>query len=262
MTAPPSTRSTGGRRWRLVRAHPDAVPYSVRRFMQRGRYRRMRKSKSAAMRWATAAVVVLLAALAGWVTYGTSFLGVRDIRVTGVDILSGSEVSQAARVKLGTPLARVDLSAVRQRVAGLVPVDRVTVHRDWPHTIVVDVTERTAVAVVPQGKKFVLVDRSGVAFHTIASRPPGNPVVAVKALPDAKAAVQVLAALTPELKHELASVTVDGPARIRLKLTGGREVVWGDSADSGQKAKVATALLARGDGKVYDVSAPDVVTIR
>lgn len=256
MTAPPSTRSTGGRRWRLVRAHPDAVPYSVRRFRKR------RMGRSAATPWVTAAVVALLAALAGWVTYGTSFLGVRDIRVTGVDILSASEVSHAARVKPGTPLARVDLSAVRQRVARLVPVDRVTVHRDWPHSIVVDVTERTAVAAVPQGKKFVLVDRSGVAFHTVAARPSGIPVVALKALPDAKAAVQVLAALTPQLKRELASVTVDGPARIRLKLTGDREVVWGDAADSGQKARVATALLARDDGKVFDVSAPDVVTIR
>lgn len=258
MTAPPSTRSTGGRRWRLVRAHPDAVPYSVRRFMQRAHQRRMR----AAVPWAAVAVVAVLAALAGWVTYGTSFLGVRDIRVTGVHILSGSQVSQATQVRLGTPLARVDLSAVRRRVAALVPVDHVTVHRDWPHGIVVAVTERTAVAAVPQGKKFVLVDRSGVAFHTVASHPSGVPLVTLKALPDAAAAVQVLDALTPELRRELASVTVDGPARIRLKLADDREVVWGDAANSGLKAKVATALLDRQDGKVYDVSAPDVVTIR
>jgi cell division protein FtsQ len=257
MTAPPSTRSSGGRRWRLVRAHPDAVPYSVRRFTERARQRRLR----AARPWAVGLAVAVLAGLAGWVGYGTSLVGVREVRVNGVAILTAAEVQEAADIRTGTPLARVDLSAVRERVAKLVPVDHVTVSRDWPHAVVVRVTERTPVAVVPQGKKFVLVDRTGVAFDTAASRPPGLATVAVKSTADIGAGVQVLVALTPRLRDELVSVKVDGPARIRLALVGGREVIWGDATQSDLKAKVATALLAR-DGTTFDVSAPDVVTIR
>jgi cell division protein FtsQ len=268
MTAPPSTRSTGGRRWRLVRAHPDAVPYSVRRFTRRARQRRMRVARP----WALVAAVLLLAASAGWVTYGTSLLGVREVRVTGTEILTVEQVREAAALRAGAPLARVDLSAVRERVARLVPVDHATVRRDWPHTIVVEVTERTAVAAVPQGKQFVLVDRAGVAFDTVAARPPGLPTVTVKSGADTRAGIQVLASLTPRLREELVSVTVNGPARISLVLTGHRKVVWGDATQSDRKAKVATALLERADGagdddplaegKTLDVSAPDVVTIR
>jgi cell division protein FtsQ len=257
MTAPPSTRSSGGRRWRLVRAHPDAVPYSVRRFTQRARRRRLR----AARPWALAAILAALAALAGWVIYGSSLVGVLEVRVTGVAMLSVPEVRQAAGIRTGAPLARVDLSAVRARVSKLAQVDHVTVSRDWPHTVVVRVTERTPAAVVPDGKKFRLIDRAGVVFETVAARPPGLPTVAVKSAADIGAGVQVLAALTPRLRDELVSVTVDGPARIRLKLAGGREVIWGDATQSELKAKVATALLAR-DGTTFDVSAPDVVTIR
>jgi len=257
MTSPPSTRSSGVRRWRLVRAHPDAVPHSVRRFMRRSRQRRIR----AARPWAILATLVVLAGLAGWVGYGTSLLGVREVRVTGVTILTAPQVRQAADIRAGTPLARVDLAAVRERVSRLVPVDRVSVSRDWPRTIVVQVMERTAVAVVPQDKEFLLVDRAGVAFHTVASRPRGLATMAVSSPADLPAAAQVLGALTPRLRAELSSITVDGPARIRLKLTGGREVVWGDATRSDRKAKVASALLAR-DGKTFDVSAPDVVTIR
>jgi cell division protein FtsQ len=225
--------------------------------MQRARQRRMR----AATPWVVVATIAAIAALAGWVTFGTSLLGVREVRVTGAAILTDVEVQEAAGIRAGTPLARVDLSAARTRVARLAPVDHVTVSRDWPDTIVVRVTERTAVAVVPQGKSFLLVDRTGVTFETVAARSAGLPTVAVKSVADAPAGVQVLAALTPRLREELVSVTVDGPARIRLELSGGREVIWGDAAQSDIKAKVATALLAR-DGTTYDVSAPDVVTIR
>jgi cell division protein FtsQ len=240
-----------------VRAHPDAVPYSVRRFTQRARRRRLR----AARPWALAAAFAALAALAGWVVYGTSLVGVREVRVTGVALLTVLDVQLAADIQSGTPLARVDLPAVRERVSKLAQVDQVTVSRDWPHTVVVRVTERTPVAVVPEGKRFRLVDRAGVAFDTVAARPSGLPTVAVKSVADTGAGVQVLVALTPRLRTELESVTVDSPARIRLKLAGGREVIWGDATQSELKAKVATALLAR-DGTTFDVSAPDVVTIR
>ena len=38
-------------------------------------------------------------------------------------------------------------------------------------TIAIDVVERTPVAVVPQGRRYVLVDRHGVAFHTVSAKP-------------------------------------------------------------------------------------------
>jgi cell division protein FtsQ len=275
MTAPPSTRSTGARRWRLVRAHPDAVPYSVRRFMRRpeggapgtsrrgspaGRGGSARRRRRRAM-WTVVATLVATVAVAAWASYGTSLLGVREVRVTGTAVLTEDEVRRAAGVRAGTPLARVDLPAVRARVARLAPVDRVTVGRDWPGTVLVRVTERTAVAAVPQGKQFLLVDPAGVAFDTVAARPVGLPPVTVKSAADIPVGVQVLVALTPRLRAELVSITVDGPVRIRLALAGGRQVVWGDASQSELKAKVATALLAR-DGETFDVSAPDVVTIR
>lgn len=227
----------------------------------------------AAVPWLVVAAVLALVALAGWVTYGTSVLGVRQVRVEGAAVLTAAQVQQAAAVRAGTPLARADLSGIRERVARLAPVERVTVSRDWPHTVVVAVTERTAVAVVPQDKKFLLVDRAGVLFTTVAERPSGLPAIEAGSPADTASGVQVLVALTPQLRDDLISITVDGPARIRLALAGGREVIWGDSGRSELKAKVATALLTRagsaasggqaaGGGTTYDVSAPDVVTIR
>lgn len=229
--------------------------------MRRARQRRIR----AALPWALAVGLLALAGLAAWIAYGTAVFGVREVRVTGTQILSSAQVRQAAAVPVGAPLARVDLSAVENRVAALAPVERVVVSRHWPDRVVVQVIERTAVMAVPQDKKFLLVDAAGVAFQTVPERPADLPLAKVLApAPDdlaTRAALQVLADLTPELREQLVEMAVDGPARIRVRLRGDRVVIWGDATESDAKARVATALLSR-KGDTIDVSAPDVVTVR
>jgi cell division protein FtsQ len=263
MTAPGSRAAGPGRarRWRLVRAHSDAVPASARRFMARARRRRLR----AALPWATVGAVLALVGLSTWVVYGTGVFGVREVRVSGTEILSVEEVRAAAGVPDGAALARVDLGAIEERLAALAPVDRVIASRDWPGAIVVDVVERTPVAAVPQGSRYLLVDRHGVAFHSVGAKPGGLPLARVTRPgpddPATRSALEVLTSLSPQLLSQVSAVVVKGPAAIELELRGGRLIVWGDSSQSDVKSQVATALLRR-KGDRIDVSAPEVVTIR
>jgi cell division protein FtsQ len=129
----------------------------------------------------------------------------------------------------------------------------------------VTVVERTAVAVVPKGKQFLVVDRFGVPYETLRRRPAHLPLVRVTAPgPDdlaTRGAIEVLDALSTPLRAQLLEVTAAGPAEITLKLRKGRTVVWGDAARSAEKSTMATALLAR-DGDTIDVSVPEVVTLR
>jgi cell division protein FtsQ len=251
----------GGRSWRLVRADTDAVPASVRRFMARARQRRLR----AALPWAvTAGLAVLVGALA-WIVYGTSLLGVRTVEVVGTESLTPPQVTEAAAVRLTQPLAGVDLDRIRGRVEGLPAVDRATVSRSWPSTVVIEVVERTPVAAVPVGDAFTLIDAEGVAYRTVPQRPRGLPVARL-AIPgpadlNTRSALTVLAALTRELRDQLVSISVPAPAQVRLGLRGNRTVIWGDDTQSDTKARVATALLEH-EGDEIDVSAPTVVTIR
>lgn len=248
------------RRWRLVRAHPDAVPGSVRRFNQRARRRRVR----VAVPWAAAAVL-LVVGLVGWLLYGTAVFSVRTVRVDGTGILSPAQVADAAALVPATPLYRVDLDAVRRRVAALAPVADATVTREWPDTVRISVVERTPVAAIAHDQAFGLVDAAGVVFHTVAARPDDLPLVRLDHPgprdPATTAVLRVLAALTPQLRAQLVEVVAEAPARIRVLLTGDRVVVWGDAADSEVKARVATALLDQA-GTEIDVSAPEVVTVR
>ncbi|MBL7256581.1 cell division protein FtsQ/DivIB [Paractinoplanes lichenicola] len=252
---------SGGRNWRLVRADTDAVPSSARRFMARARQRRMR----AALPWAVAAGVLLVAGGVLWLVYGTSVLSVREVKVVGTQFVAVSQIEQAAAVPDAEPLARVDLDGVRARVRELPPVERVVVRRSWPSTLVVEVVERTPVAAVPQGGEFSLIDRAGVAYRTVKQKPANLPLVRVD-FPSAsdvntQSALTVLAALSDELREQVVAVSVAAPAQIRLELVKERTVVWGDDTQSDTKSQVATALLKRA-GKEIDVSAPSVVTIR
>ncbi|WP_246017488.1 cell division protein FtsQ/DivIB [Micromonospora pisi] len=245
----------------MVRAGSDAVPPSARRFMRRARQRQLR----AVLPWAIAGGVLALAGLVSWVVYGTSLLGVGEVRVTGTDLVSPEQVREAAAVPDGQPLARVDLAAVGDRVGALAPVERATVSRHWPGALLIEVVERTPAAVVPQGRQFAVVDRAGVVFRTVAQRPAGLPLVQVPGPgrddPATRAALQVLGALTPQLREGLVEVAVEGPARILVRLADDRTVVWGDATESDKKASVATALLGQRTDTI-DVSSPDVVTIR
>lgn len=262
------TGGPGQRRWKLVRASTDAVPASVRRFFmaarRRGRLGLASRRRRAQLVGLVAAATGLVL-LAGWLLWGTSLAGVREVRVTGTELLTPAQVRRAAAVAEQTPLLRVRPPEVAARVEQLAPVADARVRRDWPDTVVIEVVERTAVAAVPDGEQFTLIDAEGVGFRTVPARPADLPVVIVAAAgPDGggtAAALTVLAALTPRLRGELAALTVSGPVGIRLTLDSGRIVVWGDHHDSPDKARLATALLDR-EGQTIDVSALEVVSVR
>ncbi|GAA2906912.1 hypothetical protein Acy02nite_12010 [Actinoplanes cyaneus] len=252
---------TGTRNWRLVRADTDAVPPSARRFMARARQRRLR----AALPWLVGAGVLLVAGAVVWLVYGTAVFGVRTVEVAGTQTIDPAQVRAAAAVPERRPLARVDLGEVGARVRGLAPVDKVTVTRSWPSTVRIEVVERVAVAAVPVDGRFTLIDDDGVPFRQVAAAPSGVPLARLSSPGPADAntgsALKVLAALSDDLREQLAAVSVTSPVAIRLELRDKRVVIWGDDTESPLKSEVATALLSRKATEI-DVSAPQIVTIR
>jgi cell division protein FtsQ len=243
-----------------VRATSVAIPSSVRRFNERRRANRVRT----AMPWLIAAAIVALGGIGTWIVYGTSAFGVSHVRVVSSGSVGDPAVIGAAAIPDGTPLASLDLGGVEARVEKLIGVAHASAARDWPSTIVITVTPRVAVAAVPHGDDFWLVDQSGVVFRT-ASADPDLPVVVLIAPgphdPSTQSALTVLRSLPAGIRDQLVRITASSPASVTLQLTGGRTVIWGDASDNAAKGRVATSLLAR-PGTVIDVSAPTVVTVK
>jgi cell division protein FtsQ len=172
---------------------------------------------------------------------------------------------EAAAVAPGTPLARVDTGAVEDRVAQLAPVADVAVRRTWPGTLTVDVTERTPIGGVLQDGRYALLDGSGTVFATERALPAG--AVRLQVLepgpddPSTLASLEVYAALPDALRSRVRIVRATSPSAVVLRLSDGRQVVWGRPGDTDVKAAAALALLNK-PGTSYDVSAGDVVVVK
>lgn len=226
--------------------------------------------------WKALFVVVLMIGLvgaAGWVVLGSRLLVVRHVDVTGMHRLNRATVLDAAAVPLGTPLARLDAGAVRERVATVPQVQAVKVQRSWPSSLTIAVTERTPRAAVAHDGTYDLVDGSGVTIATAKKRPkdlplleatgdlPGNPAVA--------AGVSAITSLPRPLAAVLRRVSAPDGAHVTLHLRIHRphvpgpqyiSVIWGDGSRGAEKADVLSSLLGH-KAKVYDVSSPDVATV-
>ncbi len=76
-----------------------------------------------------------------------------------------------------------------------------------------------------------------------------------------RAALSVLRSLPPPLREATAVLAADAPARIRLEFTDGRQIIWGDATENAEKVRVTLVLITK-PGRVIDVSAPSLVTVR
>jgi cell division protein FtsQ len=209
--------------------------------------------------------IAVVAVVAGvlWVVFVSSAFSATTVSVTGISVLTADEVTAAAQVPLGTPLARLDTAAIATRVKQLKAVSDVTVTRSVPHGVRIAVKERTAVYAVSSGSGFDLVDAQGVAFTSVADAPKGLVVASITGSDDRlrRDVATVVRALPQALRDRAVLVSAESPDSIVIELSGGAEVVWGSAENSAQKAQVIAALLSV-KASVYDVSSPSHPTTK
>ncbi len=200
----------------------------------------------------------------GLILYFTPVMSARSIIINGIGAVSRDEVLGAAHVEPGTPLLQIDTDGIADRVAAIRRVASAHVQRDYPSALMITVVERIPVVVkdFPDGPH--LFDRDGVDFAT-APPPPALPYIDVDnpgpADPATKAALAVLTALRPEVVAQVSRIAAPSVASITLTLADGRTVIWGTNERTEEKAQKLAALLTR-PGRTYDVSSPDLPTVR
>jgi len=200
----------------------------------------------------------------GLLLYFTPIMAARNIVVTGVGAVTQDEVVAAAAVNPGTPLLQVDTDAVAARVAAIRRVASARVQRQYPSTLRVTVIERVPVVVkdFPDGPH--MFDRDGVDFAT-GPPPAGVPYLDAEnpgpSDPATKAALAVMTSLRPEVAGQVGRISAPSVAAITLTLIDGRVVVWGTTDRTEEKALKLGALLTQ-PGRTYDVSSPDLPTIK
>jgi cell division protein FtsQ len=225
-----------------------------------------------------ALMAVAIVAGAIWALLGSSLLVVRSVQVTGVHLVSRAEVLQAADIKPGTPLARINTAAVARRVERITQVQTARVSRHWPDAIVITIQERTPALAVASGGEYALVDKFGVVVRRVPRRPPGMVLLAsspsspsspsapsaltsltslasLRGSPAVMAAVTVLQQLPEPIRARVRAVAARSAATVTLDLRGGITVLWGGTDRPAPKA-AELAILMRTRASYYDLSDP------
>jgi cell division protein FtsQ len=209
-------------------------------------------------------LALLLAVVLGALAWFSPLLSVRSVTVQGETVVTEQQVLDALDVPTGTRLLGLDTAAAAARVAALPRVASATVDRTLPSRVTVTVVERTPVAWVAAADGQHLLDASGVDY-AVEAPAPGLPQLTVATPgpgdPSTRAALGVLTSLPEPLRALVATVSATSPSAVQLTLTDGRTVVWGGTDDAARKAAVLTAVLTR-PGRTYDVSSPDLPTVR
>jgi hypothetical protein len=113
---------------------------------------------------------------------GSPHFALQEIRCQGLDHLTEEDVVTAADLRLGTSIMAVDPDDVEHMLAREDWVRKVHVRRELPQTLVVEITERTPVAVLAAGDLYLL-DETAAPFTRVGVREfPDLPVLSLSSV--------------------------------------------------------------------------------
>ena len=217
--------------------------------------------------WGTVTVAGLLLIL--WIISGP-VLGIGTVTVEGYTGPQKAAVQETAELVAATgSMVRVPVGDMRRALERFPGVVDVRVERDWPRSVMVDVTmgEPVAILAVESGGRYLLSPSGqimgkagttvGLPVISVASPPPGG----VLSAPGDRAALLFVGWLQPEVAGRLRNLRFqDG--RLFADLANGLELRIGPPTKLAQKAQALAAVLAQadpkalGDAAYLDISNP------
>ncbi|MDO4411643.1 cell division protein FtsQ/DivIB [Cutibacterium sp.] len=225
--------------------------------------RRRRRRRRNLMIVGIVAAVVILAVAAIWVVRNTTVFSADTVEVRGQRLVTASQVEQAAKVQKGQPLARVNTDEIADRVTSVSVVQQAKVHRKWPHTIVIDVTEFKLAYQVKTSGGYLWIDSAGIMFNR-TTKPTPKVMWATTASGDRallRDVATVVNSFPAELRRQVDHIEAKSRDSIVVVLSGKRTVVWGSANQSELKGKVTAAMLNVKASR-FDVSSPEHPTAR
>lgn len=194
--------------------------------------------------------------------------GATDIRVSGAVYTDGDVLADVIADLEGDPVLLVDTGAIEERLAAVPWVERVRVDSRFPHTVVIDIRERRALAafrggdgrwrvIDVQGRVLDVLDGQPLAYMPIAGSHPDTARGQFAGAPYASAAtlVQVLPGEIRALTRSIGLDAVTGT--LTMELVGGVAVRLGSADDLDDKL---ARLLSQVRGGLAGVVALDVST--
>jgi cell division protein FtsQ len=214
---------------------------------------------------------VLLGAAAVTLTRSPFFYA-RTVEVRGTSHVARADVLRIAAITPKTNVFMLDAQAAEVRLERDPWIAEATITKDLPSKLVIDIHERVPVAVVESGGVLRLVADDGALLEAALPRAAaGLPAIGTTeegiepAGETVEAAARAIAAMAPTLRHRIDGVSILTDGQLRVDLSSGAEVAYGEAVDLPEKAMALRALLdyaAENDTAVIsaDVRVPSAPT--
>lgn len=218
------------------------------------------------------AILGSIVALAIFVGVGvfSPLMALESVQVNGTHRVDGAAIERDLANQIGRPLPLVDTNLVRQSLAKQPLVKSYSIQSIPPHTLVVNVVERSPIAYLVTSHGYSLVDPAGVSIEVTPTKVRDFPIIGVAGGSPTSAgfpaAVSVLEALPDSVRAIITEVQAESTDNVVLLMQGSSaKIVWGSAEQSTLKSTVLAALMRKyppRSNSVYDVSSPSSVVVR
>lgn len=222
--------------------------------------------------------------------YVTDSFEIKNVEVNGVSHLTDDEIQQLIDLPEDTTLLKVDTDVIKKRLKRDAWIKDVDIVLSFPHTLIINVSERaiTAIVEVPTSKSTsqgsmdsnvrnwaisadhmwlmpvpdknseaakninqqIYHDVEGV-MHIVDVSPSVSPEIGAYCTDDAvNNAIDVVAAMTTDLKSEVKNVKATDPNSTNLILKNGVEIAVGTAENLREKERVCKELLDKYSGRI------------
>lgn len=187
--------------------------------------------------------------------YHSGIFNVTKVEITGNKAVPAAKVVQACNVDQETNLLSVSTDGIRDRLLKNSWIKDAAVKRSLPHTLKVELTERTPAVLVSYSGKFFLVDED-LFVITERQYADGANVPTVTDLPIAKIkvgdklmnepldnVVKCLKSMDPALRKTISLVSAPSIDKLSLYNKDNVEILYGEAKQADQKNKVLQSIL-------------------
>ena len=213
-------------------------------------------------------VVVVIAA---YVILRSPYFDIRRVAVTGNQYLAEEVILAATPVSAGENIFGINVAAATEELNKVPMVKEARISRVLPATLLINVTERRPLGILPTGGGFVEVDEEAMCLQRSGSGVPGLPVItgiSVEMVAPGEyirnslliEVLKVVGELPQEITERLSEVNIDADGQVKAYTLDQIVCYFGATDDIKEKGEVLAQVLSEIDERGFKVEYVNVTS--
>ena len=193
--------------------------------------------------------------IAAYVILRSPYFDVRQVVVTGNQYLAEEVILAATPINAGENIFGINVAGATEELKKVPMVKEARISRDLPATLLINVTERRPLGILPTGGGFVEVDEEGMCLQRSGAGVPGLPVItgiAVEMVAPGDfiqnellmEALAVIGELPQSVTEDLSEVHIDSDGQVKVYTMGQITCYFGEVGEIKEKGEVLAQVLS------------------